>query len=330
MSRSLSTGPAGSRAVAWSVRLYQWLLLAYPARFRASYGGHMTQAFRDSCRQAQREGGLWGVGRLWPRTLADLGISALAERWTGGNRMARWTPARFYGVAAMLGGAIWLGMMLFSVGAFILSVISQGAVYSGLNPAASYVFEATWILFPIALLGLLGMAAGRVGLLAWLGFTIALVGGLMLLVGGLGTTFVWSSNAGLRAIKLTGYDAVGENLKLALYTISFVGYPVLGIGLALVGLLLWRARALPRLNTLPLALGIFVALQYFFTDMGAPSLLRNTGTPGLVVMIVEITVFVLAWAVGWILLGRMLWTSAEVVAPELPGQSQPAEMQPAA
>lgn len=320
-----TTTPRPARTLTWSVTLYRRLLLAYPARFRAAYAASMTQVFRDCCRQAQRESGLRGIGRLWLRTLADLADSALAERSTGGIPMpglSRWTPARYCGFAAMLGGAIWIAYVLFNVGAFILPAVTGGPAYTNPNPAAAYIFSATWVLFPLGLIGVLTLAAGRVSTIAWLGFTIAFAGALMLLAGNLGTTYIWSYYAGQVEIHLTGYDPVGENIEYALYAISFLGYPVLGIGLGLAGLFLWRARALSRWNLLPLVLGVWGALQYFFTDMGAPSVLRNTGTPGLLVMVIEYALFVLAWGAGWILMGRMVWSSDD--APALAAQIQPA------
>ncbi|HEY7834453.1 MAG TPA: hypothetical protein VIG30_12835 [Ktedonobacterales bacterium] len=334
MSRSLPTR-TDSRALAWSVWLYRRLLVAYPAPFRTAYGPQMVQVFRDCCRQVQRERGLPGVGRLWRRTLADLAVSALAERCKGEMAMSRWTLNRYCGFAAMLGGAIWLAYILFCAVALAVPAIAGGPLPYSPNPIASYVYDAAWLLFPLSLMGLLALAAGRVGALAWLGFTVALFGGLMLLVGSLGVTYIQSFATyrnGVQVVYLTGYDQIGSNLKLAINSISSLGYPVLGLGLALAGLTLWRARALPswRLHLLPLALGVFAAIQYFFTDIGAPSLLRNTGMPGLLVMIIEWAIFALAWAIGWIVLGRMLWVAAE--APAAHGEPAPAasQTQPAA
>lgn len=301
MSRLERTTPHNTRALAWSVSLYRWLLL--------------------------------GVGRLWLRTLADLAVSALAEHIAGGIRMSRWTPARYCAFATMLGGAIWIGEVLYNIGAAIVTAATGSAAYTGPDIMASYVFAAAWMLFPIGLMGLLMLAAGRVGVLSWLGYTIAFAGGLMLLVGDLGTTYARSYAAyvgGVQVVHLSGSDLVSANLKLALYQISFLGYPVLGTGLALVGLALWRARALPRFNLLPLGLGVFAALQYFFTDMGAPSLLRNTGTPGLLVMVVEFALFVLAWAVGWMLLGRTVWVAMEAPSPAMRAKPVAGQAQTAA
>ena len=55
-----------------SVRVYTWLLAAYPGSFRAEYGNHMAQVFRDVCMRDFRRGGARGMSSLWARTSLDL------------------------------------------------------------------------------------------------------------------------------------------------------------------------------------------------------------------------------------------------------------------
>src|SRR2546421_1351272 len=62
-----------------SVRAYRFLLLTYPRTFRAEYGPHMIQVFRDSYRTELRTHEAAGVFRLWLRTLPDLVQSAAKE-----------------------------------------------------------------------------------------------------------------------------------------------------------------------------------------------------------------------------------------------------------
>ena len=92
------------------------------------------------------------------------------------------------------------------------------------------------------------------------------------------------------------------------YAANFLGYPILGLGLLGGGWLAARTRALGRLSALPLILGALSIAVYFFMDMGAPSLLRNTGTPGLLVMVAGQLAFALVWAGSWIAIGRRLRT----------------------
>jgi len=60
------------RAHPLSLRLYWFLLLAYPPSFRREYAPHMAQVFRDCYRAEKINRGLPGVCRLILRTLLDL------------------------------------------------------------------------------------------------------------------------------------------------------------------------------------------------------------------------------------------------------------------
>jgi uncharacterized protein involved in exopolysaccharide biosynthesis len=60
------------RPVNFSLRVYQWLLRAYPRSHRDQYGAAMLQLFRDECRDAWREGHAWGLALLWLRIVPDL------------------------------------------------------------------------------------------------------------------------------------------------------------------------------------------------------------------------------------------------------------------
>jgi hypothetical protein len=62
-----------------SVRIYRLLLRSYPKTFRAEYGPHMIQVFRDSYRTELRTREASAVARLWLRTLLDLAGSAFRE-----------------------------------------------------------------------------------------------------------------------------------------------------------------------------------------------------------------------------------------------------------
>jgi len=63
-------------ALRLSARAYAWLLHAYPASFRAEFGGEMVVMFSDCCRDAWRFGGWCGVWRLLGRTVLDVLASA--------------------------------------------------------------------------------------------------------------------------------------------------------------------------------------------------------------------------------------------------------------
>ncbi len=62
-----------------SLRLYRFLLMAYPLNFRREYAPHMAQVFRDCYRAEKSNRGLPGVCRLILRTLLDLMRTAPKE-----------------------------------------------------------------------------------------------------------------------------------------------------------------------------------------------------------------------------------------------------------
>jgi hypothetical protein len=87
--------PAVPATMRLSARAYGWLVRAYPAPFRAEFGGEMALVFSDCCRAAWRSGGPLGVWRLLGRTVLDVLASApplWAERLEEamrGNRTGR-------------------------------------------------------------------------------------------------------------------------------------------------------------------------------------------------------------------------------------------------
>jgi hypothetical protein len=105
--------PATPLSIGLSVRLYTLLLAAYPGPFRAEYGPHMRQVFRDACRRDHGQGGLTGMARLWARTALDLARSALEEHTARGIPMDRRTFVRWsgwvLGAAVSLAGFLGLG-----------------------------------------------------------------------------------------------------------------------------------------------------------------------------------------------------------------------------
>ncbi len=62
-----------------SLRLYRWLLMAYPSDFRREYGAEMIQVFGDLRQDAQTDGRV-GLIALWARVAADTVITATLQR----------------------------------------------------------------------------------------------------------------------------------------------------------------------------------------------------------------------------------------------------------
>jgi capsular polysaccharide biosynthesis protein len=70
---------ADNQAVAFSEKVFERLLAAYPKVYRQEYGGPMAQLFRDQCRDAWSESRGWGLARLWLRVLPDVVGTSLLE-----------------------------------------------------------------------------------------------------------------------------------------------------------------------------------------------------------------------------------------------------------
>jgi len=65
----------------WSERLYRSLLRLYPKLFRVRFGDELVQLFGDVMRDAgEGRGGRGGIGGAWVRILADIALTAPAER----------------------------------------------------------------------------------------------------------------------------------------------------------------------------------------------------------------------------------------------------------
>jgi hypothetical protein len=86
--------PAALRLSVWA---YAHLLRAYPASFRAEFGGEMALLFSDCCRDEWRSAGPAGVCRLLTRAVLDTLVSApplwaerLEETMKGHSADRRW------------------------------------------------------------------------------------------------------------------------------------------------------------------------------------------------------------------------------------------------
>jgi capsular polysaccharide biosynthesis protein len=70
---------ADNQAVAFSEKVFERLLAAYPKAHREEYGAAMAQLFRDQCRDAWSESRGWGLAKLWLRVLPDVIGTSLLE-----------------------------------------------------------------------------------------------------------------------------------------------------------------------------------------------------------------------------------------------------------
>ena len=133
------------RALAFSNRLYQWLLLLYPAGFRREYGAQMAQVYRDECRHVQQQAGAAGIARLWFRLLPDLVGTVFAEYLWEVLNMSIEKFLRGSGLGAVAAGVAWI--LLFVIGSEKLAWDVWPAAITGL------IFTAIMLLFLYALAG---------------------------------------------------------------------------------------------------------------------------------------------------------------------------------
>lgn len=68
-----------NRWIELSQRFYLQLLHLYPHAYREQYEMEMFCLFTDECREAHQEHGGLGILLLWPRTLVDVGVTAVSE-----------------------------------------------------------------------------------------------------------------------------------------------------------------------------------------------------------------------------------------------------------
>ena len=221
-----------------SVRLYIWLLAAYPGRFRAEYGHHMAQVFRDVCLRDYQRGGAHGMATLWARTSLDLLRTTVEEHIERGLHMNHEKFVRWSGWALM-GGAI-----LFAAGQVIgnLDPNRNDPIGGG---GASYEIGAIvglalgQVLFVIGLLGLRAGYAERSGSL----------GGMALIVSVIG--------AGL---SLAGILMMGVTESELAWQAWAIGLVAMTLGLAIFGVVALRRKVFSRWNFAPLLAAVTLLL----------------------------------------------------------------------
>jgi hypothetical protein len=223
------------QSIVLSVQLYRMLITAYPAMFRREYGEPMVQAFRDSARQASREGSLLA---LWARVLIDTFKTVVEEHIRGGVYMTREKLIRLCGWGMILGSLlIFVGWMAESRPVYDQYNLRSLPIDRYANMAAVPLISMGIALTSLGTLGLLaryGRQAGSFGRLS-LGFSI--FSGLVSALGAAGLAFSDSNPS---------------------WSMFFFGWGFQSLFLALFGIASLRLRLLPRWNGLPLLTGIWV------------------------------------------------------------------------
>ncbi len=297
----------------WSLSIYRALLALYPAPFRRAFGRQMEQVFAAQCREVFRREGAVALARLWWWTLGDLLATAFAERME--QPMSPTTRYRLAGRVSLIGIGVWL------LGAAGL------ALYSIINPAYSPNIEIAtsfaWVFFIVGLVGLYERLAEHSSKLVWLPGAIAIATVTLIMVSGAyhgyisGVGVQYSANK--TVVELSARSQIDEQLSQLAYEAENLSYPALGLALVATGLVITRVHELRRIAKTVIVMGVVTALYYFFTDMGAPSILRNTGAPGMIGLILGFIVFFVTWLGGWARLG--LWLAREGAKSQSSGAS---------
>jgi len=226
-----------------SVRLYNRLLAAYPGPFRAEYGRHMAQVFRDVCRRDYQRHGLPSIASLWARTSLDLVRTTVEEHIERGLDMNREKFVRWSGWALMAGAVLFAaGPIIGSFDSYDMDPIGGvDAVYE-IGQAVGLLFSQ--VLFVIGLLGLRSGYTGRSGglgagllVLAVLGSVVSL-GGLLAMSSLEGAWQVWMDGFLTMTMALAVFGVVAVQLRVfsrwnSAPILAGVGFPLLfGIGVA--------------------------------------------------------------------------------------------------
>jgi len=234
---------------AFSVKVYQTLLNAYPAKFQQEYGSHMLQVFEDCCLRAVRQGGTNGIVKLWAITLLDLIQSVISEHAHKEIEMKKEIKPEDIRLAgwALIWGAV----------TFVLSLVSLliGDTALG-NPF--YGISALFIIFlsqPLLVVGILGLRKRYGDKVGWFGKNILLLGAT------LGPLITLTGFFGMLGLFEKGN--IGWHL-------IYIGPGVLFAGLALFGFVALYKRPLPRWNGVPVIAGLWypiVVLAHIFTSV---------------------------------------------------------------
>lgn len=232
----MRASPSAPAPVELSVRLYTWLLAAYPGRFRAEYGPHMTQVFRDVCRRDYGRGGLTGMAILWAHTSLDLVQTTVEEHIEKGIDMSREMFVRWSGWALMAGAVLFAaGLILGSFDSYDMDPIGGVDAIYEISQAVGLALGQ--VLFVIGLLGLRAGYTGRSGSLGAALLLLAIIGGVV-------------SLGGMLAMNSIDFG----------WQVWMGGFVAMNLALAVFGVVAIRRRVFSRWNFAPILAGIGIPL----------------------------------------------------------------------
>jgi hypothetical protein len=238
---------AESPIVAFSVKVYQALLVVYPTKFQQEYGLQMAQVFQDCCLRAFRQNGTDGMLKLWAITLLDLIQSVISEHAHKEIQMKKEMKPEDIQLA---GSALIWSAVAFVIGNLLLFVRSS---FWGIS-----VILITFLSMPLLIVGLLAVRNRYGEKIGKFGNNILLMG---IILGPL-MTFI-----GLFGV---GDPGQLQGVRLIVALLFIIGPSVLFACLALFGLVALYKKPLPRWNAMPVLAGIWypiITLIYIVVSM---------------------------------------------------------------
>ena len=224
--------------VAFSVRVYQTLLVAYPARFQQKYGPDMVDVFRSCCLRAVRQGGTSGMIKLWVVTFFDLIQSVISEHAQKEIEMqGEMKPEDI----RRAGWALIWGAVTFISSLFLLRMGDASARLRDLGWGLSGLF-IIFVSPPLLAVGLLGLRNRYGDKVGWFGKNALLLGAIL---GPLATLIGFFGMLGLFKSQDVGWHLL------------YAAPGVLFIGLAFFGMVALYKNPLPRWNVVPVIAGLW-------------------------------------------------------------------------
>jgi hypothetical protein len=226
------------KLVKLTVRVYRFLLTAYPREFREGYGEDMQQVFLDQFRRAYRQNNLlW----FWIVTLLDWSKSLIEEHIQKETNMSKSTFIRISGWAMVLGALAFFYLCLIAYLDMNNPLLHLSPIYGEIG-----YFAGLYAGTSLFALGLLGLRARYKEALDDAGKNVLLIGAIF------GPLFTAIGIFGGDLAPGGPYEGVGE----ILWGFLLFGPIVQMFALIFFGIDALRKKPLPRWNGLPLLAGI--------------------------------------------------------------------------
>lgn len=262
--------------VAFSVKSYQLLLVAYPIKFQQEYGLQMVQVFRDYCLRTIRQSGNHGMLKLWMITLLDLIQSVISEHSQKETAMKQEMKPEDIQRA---GWALILGAISLVIGIF--SIVLKDSNWS------MFVVLLVFVSLPLLVFGILGLRARYGKKVGSFGKNILLVGAILGPV-----------------TSILGFFLMAI---YPLWFITFMGPAILFVCLTLFGVAALYTKPMPRWNSLPILAGLSYPASMFFYII--TSLLTEDWSGSSIPDIVNILLIVMQ-SIALVVLGYILKADA--------------------